>query len=138
MLLYQKKQIEQHYHFLRCRLVNNILVCSGIISSSDYINCYTVEIKCVYGCEPSTKIIHPGDIVPSSKIHMYSDRSLCLHYPPDLKWSATTPIYKYTIPWLIEWIVYYELYLVNGGNWEGPESPVHFTEEDKNVTVDLD
>jgi hypothetical protein len=140
MLLYQKKLIEQHYQFMRCRIENNVLVCRGVIASPDYKNEYKVEIKCVYGCEPYTQILEPADIVPSINIHMYPDHSLCLHYPPDMRWSARTPISDYTIPWLVEWIVYYELYLVNGGKWEGPESPVHFTSADMNVAknVELD
>ncbi|NNV53869.1 hypothetical protein [Limnovirga soli] len=67
---------------------------------------------------------------------MYSDHSLCLHYLKDMKWNGWTEIYKYTIPWAIEWIHYYEVYLVNGNKWEGPESPVHFTEFDKNKYED--
>lgn len=138
MLLHQKKLIEQHYQFLRCRIEKNVLVCRGVISNPDYKNEYEVEVRCVYGFEPNTKISKPASIVPSLEIHMYSDHALCLHYPPDLKWSAWTPIYKFTIPWLVEWTVHYELYLVNGGKWEGPESPVHFTDVDRNVSDDLD
>lgn len=111
----------------------NVLVCKGVISNPDFRNRYEVEIRCVYGSEPYTRILQPASIVPSPEIHMYSDHSLCLHYPQDLKWSAWTLIYKYTIPWLVEWIIYYELYLVNGGKWEGPESPVHITDDEKNI-----
>lgn len=136
MLLYQKKLIEQHYQFLHCRIEKDVLVCRGVITSADYKNEYKVEIRCVYGCEPYTKILEPVDIIPSNEIHMYPDHSLCLHYTQDMKWSARTLIYEYTIPWLVEWIVYYELYLINGGKWEGPESPVHLMEADKNVAED--
>ena len=137
MLLYQKKLIEQHYEFLECRIQKNVLICTGVIRHKDYRNVYEVEIRCVYGSEPYTKILKPLDIIPSNKIHMYADHSLCLHYPPDMKWSARIKIFEYTIPWLIEWVVYYEQYLINGGKWEGPESPVHFTERDKNMQEDI-
>ena len=69
---------------------------------------------------------------------MYEDHSLCLHYPPDMKWSSWTPIYLYTIPWVVEWPLYYEIYLENGGRWVGPESPVHFTDIDRNIDIDTD
>jgi hypothetical protein len=68
---------------------------------------------------------------------MYGDHSLCLHYPADMKWSGHTPLYKYTIPWIAEWILFYELYLINGGKWKGRESPVHLKEEEKNIKEDL-
>jgi hypothetical protein len=138
MLHHQKKLIEQHYKFLKCKIEKNVLVCRGTISSPDYKHEYKVEIRCVYGLEPYVKIIEPTAIIPSVDIHVYDDHSLCLHYPPDMQWHARVPIYEYTIPWLVEWVVYYELYLLNGGKWEGPVSPVHFTESDKNMAADVE
>jgi hypothetical protein len=138
LLLHQRGLIEQHYSFLKCEMVGNVLVCRGEISSPVYKNRYKVEIRCVYGLEPYVKIVEPSTITPSVEIHMYKDHSLCLHYPKDMKWHARVPIYAYTIPWLVEWIVYYELYMINGGKWEGPESPFHIKEEDKNVSEDYE
>jgi hypothetical protein len=54
-----------------------------------------------------------------------------------MKWNEKKQIYKYTVPWLIEWIIFYELYLVNGNIWEGRESPVHIVESDKNIDKDF-
>lgn len=69
---------------------------------------------------------------------MYNDHSLCLHYPPDMKWNERLKIYEYTIPWISEWIIYYEIFLLNGGVWEGRESPTHMTEADQNLNQDFD
>jgi hypothetical protein len=137
ILQYHQKLMEQHYDFLQYRIKNNVLICTGWIISSDYKNKYKIDIRCVAGCEPYCKILEPSNILPSIKIHMYEDHSLCLHYPPDMKWNSWTPIHRYTVPWVIEWIHFYELYLINGGKWEGPESPIHFTEEDKNISEDI-
>jgi hypothetical protein len=136
VLLYHKKNIEANYEFLKCHLENNVLVCTGTITNPDYKNIYQVEIRCVEGYEPKTVIKEPMDIEPSLNIHMYSDHSLCLHYPKDMKWTGRTPIYKYTIPWLAEWVHFYEIYLVNGGKWIGRESPAHFTSADMNLGED--
>lgn len=136
MLLHQKKLIEQHFSFLKCSVKNNSLFCKGIISSNEYKYDYRVEIIYIHGKVPNVKIIEPDLIKPSAYIHMYENRSLCLHYPPDIKWHARIPLYSFTIPWLIEWIFYYELFLINGGTWEGPESPEHFTQIDKNIFDD--
>ncbi len=138
MLLHQKKLMERHFTFLKCRMEGNVLVCKGLISSPDYKHDYKVEIRCVHGKEPYVKIVEPVSILPTVHIHMYEDHSLCLHYPPDMKWHARVAIYEYTIPWIIEWTLYYELYLVNGGKWEGPESPLHLKEDEKNLHEDLD
>lgn len=137
ILQYHMKLMQKHYNFLDYKINDNVLICSGWIINADYENRYKVEIRCVAGYEPHCKILQPAEIIPSKEIHMYENHSLCLHYPKDMNWNGWTLIYKYTIPWVSEWIHYYELYLVNGGKWEGPESPVHFTEEDKNIEEDL-
>jgi hypothetical protein len=138
LLLHHKKLIEQHYDFLKCTIENNVLICRGKLSQPDYRNEYEVEIRCVAGKEPYCKILKPDNIEPDLKIHMYQDHSLCLHYPPDMRWHGLVPIYKFTIPWLVEWVHFYELYLVNGSTWEGRQSPVHFTENDKNISEEVE
>jgi hypothetical protein len=138
LLLHHKELMMQHYDFLIYKIKDNVLVCTGYLPSKDYKNNYKVEIRCVAGKEPWCKIIEPAAILPSKNIHMYEDHSICLHFPSDMRWTGHVPIYKYTIPWIIEWVHYYELYLVNGGVWEGPESPAHLTEEDKNLTEDVE
>jgi hypothetical protein len=125
MLLYQKKLIEQHYSFLSCKIKDEQLLCEGVIESPDLKNKYQIEITYQVGIEPVSKIISPVEITPNVEIHMYLNRSLCLYYPLDMKWTARTDLYKYTIPWTAEWPHYYELYLINGGAWEGPQSPEH-------------
>ena len=130
--------LEKHCEFLKYKIEKNVLICTGFIESNDYKNKYKIEIRCVSGFAPSCKILEPTNIKPSTKIHMYDDYTLCLFYPPDLKFNSRTPIFKFTIPWLLEWIHFYELYLINGNIWEGKESPSHMTDDDKNITQDFE
>lgn len=134
-LCYQQELIEKAYDFLDCCIIRNVLICTGRIKPDNCVGTYKLKIECVAGLEPKTTILSP-EIKPSVKIHMYKDHSLCLHYPPDMKWGLQTMIYKYTIPWISEWIIFYELYLINGGEWLGRESPTHITESDKNINTD--
>lgn len=136
MLFRQKAAIEEHYSFLSCRIDCNVLICTGTVSDPRFSNVYQFEMRCVCGKEPYVKILEPKDIKPCKEIHMYDDHSLCLHYPPDMKWEARTPLYKFTLPWIFEWVLFYELFLINGGVWEGQESPTHISQRDKNVFVD--
>jgi hypothetical protein len=135
VLLYQRNLIEQAFPFLHCSIVKNVLVCKGCLFPTNCKQEYTIKIEYVAGHEPKTTILYPL-IEPSKEIHMYADHSLCLHYPQDMKWSEKIKIHEYTIPWVCEWIYYYEIYLLNGGVWEGRESPSHIKEEDKNINVD--
>lgn len=135
VLQYQQSLIEKNYSFLKCKIEQNVLKCTGWITPPGASNAYKVLIEYVVGNEPKTTILYP-EIKPSVKIHMYRDHSLCLSFPSDLKWTESSKVAELTIPWLAEWLVYYELYLVNGNVWEGPESPVHLTEATLNVNVD--
>ena len=137
LLLRQKRQIETHFSFLQCKVVSRVLICTGLLKPNGCKNEYKVKIEYVAGCEPKTTILEPN-IEPCREIHMYQDHSLCLHYPPDLPWNEKILIHEYTIPWLVEWFMYYELYLINGYIWEGAESPTHFTERERNINKNID
>jgi len=117
------------------RYKNNVLICTGTLQPEGCTERYKIKIEYVVGFEPKTTITKP-DIFPSKHIHMYKDHSLCLHYPPDMRWNEKIKIYEYTIPWISEWIVLYEIYKITG-KWEGKESPVHIRESDKNINVDV-
>lgn len=137
LLKIQQKLLEKQFEYLNCKIENNILICTGYLRPDGCKNEYKVKIECVLGHEPKSTILFPL-IEPSPKIHMYNDHSLCLHYPPDMFWNADIKIYEYTVPWISEWIIFYELYLVNGNVWEGRESPNHIQESNKNINKNID
>jgi hypothetical protein len=131
-LCYQKKMIEQEYDFFICTIKNNVLICSGWLQPDGCKNKYKIKIEYVAGFEPKSTILSPK-IEPCKEIHMYNDHSICLHYPEDMKWSEQIKITNYTIPWISEWIIFYELFLINRGNWKGRESPTHIHQDEKNI-----
>ena len=116
----QKKELEKMFSFLKYRIENDTLLCRGIVQP---VGCNKYEIKIEFraGTFPQVYILSP-DIQPNADIHIYKEGSLCLFYPGDLQWKGTTSIAEYTIPWIFEWIIYYELYLLTG-SWEGDYKP---------------
>jgi hypothetical protein len=78
-------------------------------------------IRYKYGGVPIVSITSPL-IEPSPVIHMYGDRSLCLYFPEDDRWKVSDDVHKKIVPWVAEWLVFYELYLLTG-KWLGPEAP---------------
>lgn len=116
----QKREIEKKFSFLKCRIENDTLVCRGIFQPEN-CNAYDVRIEFRAGCFPQVYILSP-EIKPNADIHIYSEGSLCLFYPGDMKWKDTTSIAENTIPWIFEWILFYELYLLTGV-WEGEYVP---------------
>jgi hypothetical protein len=118
--LYQKSAIERTYDFLKCKINNGQLVCTGDLQP-DGCEKYSIRIEFQAGRTPDV-FITSHDIKPSNEIHIYKDGSLCLFYPGDLKWKNNLRISEYIIPWVAEWIVFYELWLVTG-KWMGAEAP---------------
>lgn len=111
----QKRELEKKFSFLKCRIENDTLICRGKFKPN--ANTYAIRIEFRAGCFPQVYVLNPS-IKPNADIHIYSEGSLCLFYPGDLKWKDTTSIAEYTIPWIYEWILFYELYLLTGV-WEG-------------------
>jgi len=116
----QKRELEKKFSFLKCRIENDTLICRGVFQP-DNCNAYDVRIEFRAGCFPQVYILNP-EIKPNADIHIYNEGSLCLFYPGDLKWKDTTSIAENTIPWIFEWILFYELYLLTGV-WEGEYVP---------------
>lgn len=136
VLVHQKRLLEQHCDYLKCNISQNILLCRGVLQPEGAECGYKIKIEYVAGNEPKTTIVSPA-IEPNKYIHMYSDHSICLHYPPDLKWNERTKLYLFTVPWISEWIIFYEIYKVKK-KWLGKESPVHIQERDKNINRNTD
>lgn len=137
VLSFQQKLIEENFPFLVCTIHNKVMTCIGWIKPDDCRERYKIKIEYVAGHEPKSTILYPR-IDPRKEIHMYNDHSLCLHYSPDLRWNERIKIYEYTVPWICEWVIFYEIYLINGRRWEGKESPTHMTESDMNISKNVD
>lgn len=116
----QKRELEKKFSFLKCRIENDTLICRGVFQP-DNCNAYDVRIEFRAGCFPQVYILSP-EIKANADIHIYNEGSLCLFYPGELKWKDTTSIAENTIPWIFEWILFYELYLLTGV-WEGEYVP---------------
>lgn len=95
-----------------------MLVCHGRCQPSEHSAIYEYKISYIPGRPPKVFVISPK-IAYDDNIHMYRDGSLCLYYPKDYSWTATSNIYNTIIPWTHEWFIFYELYLLTG-EWKHP------------------
>jgi len=121
---YHKKLIEKEYDYLKCKIQNETLTCKGIIQF-EFCDKYAVIIISKPNKFPIVKIkAENHNIEASEHIHIYKDGSLCLYYPGDHNWNSYTKLTETIIPWISEWIIYYEIYL-STGIWVGNESPYH-------------
>jgi hypothetical protein len=117
----QKPLIEKHFPCFECRLWHRHLECEGLITPSENCATYRVAISYEQDGFPRVKIKDP-QIVPSSAIHMFRNGDLCLYKPTEILWKSSDNIHEKIVPWIAEWLVFYELYLMCG-RWLGPEVP---------------
>jgi hypothetical protein len=59
--------------------------------------------------------------------HLYGDKSLCLYWPKEWKWTGDQILAETIIPWTGSWLYFYELWL-DTGKWLGPSSHDTFPE----------
>ncbi|NBI07538.1 hypothetical protein D3Z33_11820 [Senegalia massiliensis] len=88
---------------------------------------YRVKILYRTNKKPKVYVLEP-EILDSAP-HRYSDNSLCLYYPDDLSFDQYSVIADTIIPWTIEWLYFYEIWLEDNV-WWGKEAP-HYIYEDK-------
>ncbi len=116
----QQRRIEEAYPgIFKFAVRNGVLTCTGKIRPTDDCDEYRICIQYVPGAPPQV-FVNSHLIKPRKAIHMYKSGALCLHYPPDIKWKHRTSVADYTIPWVAEWLVCYELWKLTG-TWEGAQ-----------------
>lgn len=117
----EKHLIQRCYPAFRCQLRRGALCCRGEVASPSGEGTYQIKIDYLPGRPPKVFVLNPGmEYRNHAHTHFYpADNSLCLYYPGDLHWSAKHHLHDKTIPWLAEWLVFYELYQITG-RWEGP------------------
>jgi len=116
----QKQEIERKYSFVKCRIENDTLLCAGLFHLQG-CDAYRVKIEYRAGEIPHVYITNKN-LLNDVDIHVYREGSLCLFYPGDMKWRENTSIAENTIPWIFEWILFYEIYKITG-KWEAEFEP---------------
>ncbi len=121
-LVRQKFLVEKYFPCFACALQARpgVLECIGDIQPCPECETYRVQIKLSKSGIPRVKILSPR-IRWQSAIHLYLDERLCLYDHRDQPWMVNDNLYEKIIPWTAEWLVYYELFKLDG-KWLGPEA----------------
>ena len=94
------------------------------LKSSPLGESYTVKLNFDIGSRPRVYIIVPENLpLPANEKrlkHVYNHdlQELCLYYPKDKEWHDGKMIGSTIVPWTIEWLYHYELWLITG-EWLG-------------------
>ncbi len=120
-LTVEKNLIERRYPCFRCNPVNrktDSLICTGYIQPTEYSTHYKIRLVYPVWRIPKVYIVEPK-VKQSVDIHIYPQGHLCLYHPKETPWKDSHHISHTIIPWTAEWLVFYELYQINGGIWLG-------------------
>lgn len=96
----------------------------GVLKSSPLGDKYTVKVIYEVSSKPKTFVVNPEKLsLPENETrlkHVYNLdlQELCLYYPKDKEWHEGKMIASTIIPWAIEWLYHYEIWLVTG-EWHG-------------------
>jgi len=115
--------LEAYPQFQVMRFTPDETVWEGTLRPTEMSELYTVRI--LYKRNGKTKI-KVWVISPQLRVregekeipHMYEQDRLCLYYPPAGEWTPLKWIYKTIVPWVCEWLYYYEIWHVTG-EWLG-------------------
>jgi hypothetical protein len=104
----------------RCRAGGSLLACQGSLKPFDISEVYSVRIEYRMSLNPSTWVdgLPAPDQEPlERKIpHRYRDGSVCLF--SGAEWTADKAIAQTIVPWLLEWLAFYEGWLATE-EWQG-------------------
>ncbi|MDO3441828.1 hypothetical protein [Agrobacterium sp. V1] len=115
--------------------VNHCVIWSGILKPQ--FTTYRVEVRYVVGTYPQVRVLSPElERLPGNEEgslpHVYgpsSDPTLCLFDPKADEWNSTMLIAEKIIPWTIEWLTFYEFWLMTGVWSGGGRHPTPLSEE---------
>lgn len=102
------------------------LVATGAVRPSALSREYRLRVEYVRGRQPKTWLVEPKMQRFEGKLpeHIYSDGSLCLYRPRYNEWTPSDFISTHIVPWISEWLLHYEAWLVSGEWYGGGEHPV--------------
>lgn len=121
-LILEKYFVEKYFDWIKLEIdiKNKSLIGKGILNIGSKKYKILLSYSPFYLYRYDRIYIDDSTIKYNNKIHLYRDLSLCLYHPiidkPVLK---TIPLYK-MIPWVSEWIVFYEQWK-KYGVWLGRE-----------------
>jgi len=75
--------------------------------------CQTYTVKIIYDGKSPPKVFVVAPKLEKSP-HVYKEGNLCLYDPEETPWDYRRSIASTIIPWTIDWLVHYEIFLATG------------------------
>lgn len=101
------------------RMTRNELRCVGNLRPTSTSDDYTIEISYRIPTRPRIHVLSPPlRLAPGQNRlkHVFPGDELCLYIQGE--WRPDLPLSRYVIPWVSEWLLFYEVWLATG-EWLG-------------------
>ena len=92
----------------------------GDLTPTPLSRTYTVAVTYNLTCRPIVAVLAPPAVLrpPQEELpHTFEHDVLCLHLNGE--WVPTMLLATTTVPWAVEWLLHYEIWLATGGTWCG-------------------
>jgi hypothetical protein len=126
----QLARMQGVYPHFRCWVRGAVLCAEGDVRPTARSVAYTIRIEYRAGEPPdvyvrSPKLVprEPGGRLP----HVYPGDRLCLYLPGASEWTADMSLAHTILPWIAEWLFFYETWRVLGVWLGGGVEPVQHT-----------
>lgn len=115
--------MRQVWRGFNCRRQSGALVFEGHLQPLDVSRRYRVRVRYHLGAPPRVWVLDPPlrcrpdqEEIP----HTYSEDGPrpCLFFPDGRQWDGSLPLAVTVLPWLLEWLVFYEIWWLTG-SWVG-------------------
>lgn len=92
----------------------------GWVTPSPTSLSYRVRLTFRLGHNPIVHVLEPELIIAvGEKLpHVYPGNALCLYFPDGKEWHGGKVLARTVLPWVSEWLYYYEIWAVTG-QWKG-------------------
>ena len=123
-LAVQQYHIQKWFPKSRIYIKNSQLYWKSHIIPTQLSLKYQICLKYKLKQRPKVRVLEPTLKLPEkiSVIHIYPDGTLCLYYKRG--WNGEMIIAETIVPWISEWLLYYELWLSTGQWYGGGIHPV--------------
>lgn len=102
-----------------------LLVWQGNLRPSPLSRSYKVRILYRLTETPAVEVVEPTleDRLGEAPPHMYPGRRPCLYSPKRFEWNESMRLSETIVPWLSEWLLFYEIWHATGEWCGGGEHP---------------
>ncbi|TND10163.1 MAG: hypothetical protein FD123_411 [Bacteroidetes bacterium] len=119
----QTRYLQNQFPNSTIRNIDHGFIWEAELRPSSLSQLYRVKLEFKRGHHPDVYIVSPKLQLAKGAVkleHVYStkEQHLCIYHRPSNEWGDTLLIAKTIVPWISEWLLHYEIWLITGA-WHG-------------------